>query len=79
MRAIEHFGLGRYEDPININGYLIALNKLINMVKSKGILRISFPIGRKNGIHFNSQKVFDARIIMDLNIVKEKPPLVRLY
>ncbi len=77
LHAIEHFGLGRYGDPININGHLIALNKLINMVESKGILYISFPIGRKNEVHFNSQRVFGARMITDLNIVKEKLKLIR--
>ena len=77
LHAIEHFGLGRYGDPININGHLIALNMLINMVESKGMLYISFPIGIKNEVHFNSQRVFDARMITNLNIVKEKLQLVR--
>ena len=47
------------------------------MVASKGILYISFPIGMKNEVHFNSQRVFDARMITNLNIVKEKLQLVR--
>ena len=50
---------------------------LINMVESKGMLYISFPIGIKNEVHFNSQRVFDARMITNLNIVKEKLQLVR--
>ena len=47
------------------------------MVESKVMLNISFPIWRKNEVNFNYQRFFGARMIMDLNIFKEKLHLVR--
>jgi hypothetical protein len=58
LHTIEHFGLGRYGDPVNPLGYLTGFKNLIRMLKPGGILYISFPIGSQNEVHFNAHRVF---------------------
>ena len=58
LHAIEHFGLGRYGDPINPEGHLIGFGNLLKMLKPGGTLYISFPISHSDQIHFNAHRVF---------------------
>ncbi len=58
LHAIEHFGLGRYSDPINKDGHIIGINNLIKLIKKNGYLYISFPIGNKDQVFFNAHRVF---------------------
>jgi hypothetical protein len=59
LHAIEHFGLGRYGDPLDPEGHLKGFRNMLSMLKVDGILYISFPIGMKNGVYFNAHRVFD--------------------
>jgi SAM-dependent methyltransferase len=61
LHAIEHFGLGRYGDPLDPNGHLKGFNNIIRMLRPGGTLYISFPIGRTNEVHFNAHRVFHPR------------------
>ena len=58
LHAIEHFGLGRYGDPLDPNGHIKGFNNILKMLKLDGALYISFPIGRANAIYFNAHRVF---------------------
>lgn len=58
LHAIEHFGLGRYNDPIDPNGHNEGFLNLLKMVDINGMLYISFPIGQSNEVHFNANRVF---------------------
>ena len=58
LHAIEHFGLGRYKDKIDPDGYKKAFLNIINIIKLNGMFYISFPIGEKNEVHFNAHRVF---------------------
>ena len=58
LHAIEHFGLGRYGDPIDPVGYLKGFKNMVRMLKTGGTIYISFPIGSKNEVHFNAHRVF---------------------
>ena len=60
LHALEHFGLGRYGDPIDINGHLHGFNNLYNMLKPEGYLYLSFPIGVER-IEFNAHRVFSPQ------------------
>lgn len=64
LHAIEHFGLGRYGDPIDPEGHLKGFNNLHKMLKSGGTLYISFPIGPSE-VHFNAHRVFSPTEILD--------------
>jgi len=59
LHAIEHFGLGRYNDPIDPAGHLKGMTNIIKMLKPGGTLYLSFPIGKGNEIHFNAHRVFN--------------------
>ena len=48
--AIEHFGLGRYTDKIDVDGHNKGITNLVDLV-SYGRLYISFPIGKKDEVH----------------------------
>jgi len=64
LHAIEHFGLGRYGDPINPGGHLVGLHNLSALLQAGGKFYFSFPIGRQR-IEFNAHRVFDLRYMLD--------------
>jgi hypothetical protein len=61
LHAIEHFGLGRYGDPIDPNGHKKGFNNILRMLKLGGTLYISFPIANRNEVHFNAHRVFHPK------------------
>src|SRR4029079_3682989 len=56
LHALEHFGLGRYGDPIDADGYIKGFVALSSMLKQGGVLYLSVPVGRER-IEFNGQRV----------------------
>jgi Caenorhabditis protein of unknown function, DUF268 len=58
LHALEHFGLGRYGDPIDPNGHLKGFRALTAMLRPGGRLYVSFPIGSA-AVEFNAHRVFD--------------------
>ena len=70
LHSLEHIGLGRYSDPIEIDGFEKALRNLINLLSSGGTLYISFPIGQKDEVHFNAHKVFHPMSVLKNEDVK---------
>ena len=64
LHALEHFGLGRYGDPIDPDGHRKGFNNLYRMLQKNGVLYISFPIG-KPGVHFNAHRVFGVAEILE--------------
>lgn len=47
LHAIEHFGLGRYGDRLDFEGYLKGLNNIYQILKPKGKFYFSVPIGKQ--------------------------------
>ena len=45
LHALEHFGLGRYGDPVDYDGYVLGLENLHRIVRCGGTLYLSVPIG----------------------------------
>ena len=58
LHAIEHFGLGRYGDPLDPQGHIKGFHNLLRMLKPNGMLYVSFPIGKANSVHFNAHRIF---------------------
>lgn len=58
LHCIEHFGLGRYNDPLSLNGHETGLINISKLVSNDGNLYVSFPIGEEV-IEFNSQRIID--------------------
>jgi len=65
LHALEHFGLGRYGDSIDINGHLQGLNNLHRILQKNGILYLSVPIG-PDRIDFNAHRVFGIKTVLDM-------------
>lgn len=63
LHALEHFGLGRYGDPVDPNGHLKGFGNFHKMLQPSGTLYVSFPIGR-NEVHFNAHRVFEPTEIL---------------
>lgn len=64
LHAVEHFGLGRYGDPIDVNGHLKGLNNIYKMLKPGGTFYFSVPIGPQR-IEFNAHRVFSIRYLLN--------------
>jgi hypothetical protein len=65
LHAIEHFGLGRYGDIIDIDGHLKAINNLYEMLKPNGKFYFSVPIGKQR-IEFNAHRVFSIKYLLKI-------------
>ena len=65
LHAIEHFGLGRYNDPIDADGHIKGLNSIYRVLKKGGTFYFSTPIGPQR-IEFNAHRVFGVRYLLDL-------------
>ena len=63
LHAIEHFGLGRYGDPIGPDAWKSGVNNLKMMVASRGRLYFSVPIGPQR-IEFNAHRVFSIKTVI---------------
>ena len=57
LHAIEHFGLGRYGDPLDVNGHIKAWNNIYNLLTPRGIFYYSCPIGPLR-VEYNAHRVF---------------------
>lgn len=64
LHAIEHFGLGRYNDPIDAYGHLKALKNIANILKPGGSFYFSTPIGTQR-IEFNAHRVFSINYLLE--------------
>jgi len=69
LHAIEHFGLGRYGDPLDVNGHIKGLENIYKMLKQGGTFYFSVPIGKQR-IEFNAHRVFGIPYI--LNYIQNK-------
>tara|TARA_Y100000768_G_scaffold388389_1_gene383989 strand:- start:27 stop:806 length:780 start_codon:yes stop_codon:yes gene_type:complete len=77
LHAIEHFGLGRYSDPIDVNGHIKGITNLVNLVSKGGRLYLSLPIGQFDEIHFNAHRIFKVDSILQYSSIKENTTLLR--
>lgn len=64
LHVIEHFGLGRYGDEVDINGHLKGLGNIYKMLKKNGKFYFSVPIGKQR-IEFNAHRVFSVRYLLN--------------
>lgn len=69
LHAIEHFGLGRYGDPLNAAGFTLGLANLVNLLEPGGTLYLSCPSG-DDVVHFNAH-----RALLPSTIVETASPL----
>lgn len=65
LNVVEHFGLGRYGDPIDIDGDKKGLENMRKVLKPGGKFYLSVPIGPQR-IEFNAHRVFSLTYLLDL-------------
>jgi hypothetical protein len=57
LHALEHFGLGRYGDPVDPDAPFKALRSFEWVLKPAGRLYLGVPIGRER-LEFNGHRIF---------------------
>ena len=77
LHAVEHFGLGRYGDPIDIYGHRKGISNLIRLLDIGGTLYLSIPIGAADAVHFNAHRVFHPETILSFPEVQRQLYLFR--
>lgn len=65
LHALEHFGLGRYGDPLDPNGYESGIRNMSRILCSGGVFYLSVPVGLER-VEFNAQRVFNPKTIVDI-------------
>lgn len=65
LSALEHFGLGRYGDPICFEGYLIGFNNITKILKKGGIFYFSVPMGQQR-IEFHAHRIFSLKYLLEM-------------
>jgi hypothetical protein len=70
LHALEHFGLGRYGDPIDPDGYATGLKNMARLVMAGGTYYLSVPIGQGR-VEFNAHRIFDPLSLVRLAMAND--------
>lgn len=65
LHVLEHLGLGRYGDQIDLYGYRKGLSNMAKLVKPNGTFYLSTPVGQER-VEFNANWVFNPITIVNL-------------
>lgn len=65
LHALEHFGLGRYGDPIDPKGYESGIANMARILSSGGTFYLAVPVGLER-VEFNANRVFDPNSIISV-------------
>jgi SAM-dependent methyltransferase len=65
LHTLEHFGLGRYGDPLDYDGYKKGWESLYRMVRPGGKFYFSTPIGPQR-IEFDAHRVFAVPFLVEM-------------
>ena len=66
LHALEHFGLGRYGDPVDYEGWRRGLDGLGAILEPGGTLYLSVPTGHQQRVEFNAHRVFSLPFLRDV-------------
>jgi SAM-dependent methyltransferase len=64
LHSVEHFGLGRYGDPIDPDGWEKAMHAMARVLAPGGHLYFAVPIGKERVV-FNAHRIFDPQTVFD--------------
>jgi SAM-dependent methyltransferase len=65
LHSFEHFGLGRYGDPVDYNGHVKAIENVHKILQAGGKFYFAVPMGEQR-IEFNAHRVFSVQYLLDL-------------
>ena len=66
LHALEHFGLGRYGDTVDYEGWRRGLEGLGAILEPGGTLYQAVPTGRHQRVEFNAHRVFSLPFLRDV-------------
>jgi len=61
LHTLEHFGLGRYGDPVNYDGWKLGFDNLASMLTPGGTFYFSTPISERQRFEFDAHRVFNIQ------------------
>jgi len=74
--VLEHIGLGRYGDPIDVFGSEKAAKELQRVLATGGNLYVSVPVDSECRVYFNAHRSFTREYILELfsqlELIEEK-------
>jgi len=62
--SLEHFGLGRYGDPVDPEACFKAFKAIQRVIGGGGKVYISVPIAKNNSLEFNAHRIFSPETII---------------
>ena len=62
--SLEHFGLGRYGDPIDPNAWYKAMKSITRVLANGGHAYIAVPVGWEH-LEYNAHRIFYASTVVD--------------
>lgn len=65
MHTIEHVGLGRYGDPINSQGDILAAKEISRVISPKGSLLMVVPVGKPR-LEFNAHRIYSYEMVLEM-------------
>ena len=65
MHVVEHIGLGRYGDELDIDGDMKAISELARVLAIGGNLFFVVPVAKRTTVHFNAHRVYEPRMIIE--------------
>lgn len=66
MHVIEHIGLGRYGDPLSIDGDLVAAKEMNRVLAKNGHLIFVTPVSNEFRIEFNAHRVYSFNNVIEM-------------
>jgi SAM-dependent methyltransferase len=65
LNVLEHFGLGRYGDPVDFTGHRRGFDNLVRVCAPGGLLYLAVPIGPLR-VEFNGHRVFSVEYVLSM-------------
>lgn len=65
LHVLEHLGLGRYGDPINVSGYRVGWKNMTRMLKAGGRFYFSTPMSKTQRIEYDAHRVFSLPFLLE--------------
>lgn len=63
--SLEHFGLGRYGDPVDPSAHLKAFENIQRVIKPGGHVYISLPVYKKCFLQFNAHRIYSPNYVIE--------------
>lgn len=65
LHAVEHFGLGRYGDPIDPMACFKGMKAMQRVVSSGGTLYLGVPVSNVDECHFNAHRLLSPQTVVE--------------